>query len=245
MSEHRYDDAEIAEILALATRHEGADPVGSPDSGPSPAGLTLAELQSIGSEVGIAPDRIREAALALRRKSLVSPAALLGVPRGVERASPLPGPIEDGDWDRLVAELRSTFRAQGKVAVEGSLRSWRNGNLEVHVEPGAEGWRLRMQSFKGDAGVLAGLGFGTVGMGLLVGMTAWVSGGPVQQFVVAATFVTAGAGLVAWVRARLGSWARERAAQMDRLAVWAPGLVQGEPPSDLAPPDLGPLPEVG
>jgi hypothetical protein len=236
MPERRYDDAEIAEILALATRHEGAGKAGPPGSEPAPTGLTLAELQSIGSEVGIAPGRIAEAAGALERGSLASPPRLLGVPRAVGRIAPLPGPIEDRGWDRLVAELRSTFRAQGKVAVDGSLRSWRNGNLEVHVEPEAEGWRLRMQSFKSDAGPLIGLGFGAMAMGLLIGVTTLVGGGQAPKFVVAASFMAGGAGLVAWTRAQLGSWTRERAAQMEQLAAWAPGLVPGDRPSELAPP---------
>jgi len=226
MSDRRYDDAEIAEILALATRDEGKGQ--SLASGPesSPTGLTLPELESIGSEVGIPPGRIAEAARSLERRSLGPGPTLLGAPRGVGQVVPLGGPIEGPAWDRLVAELRSTFRAQGKVAVDGSLRSWRNGNLAVHVEPGAHGWRLRMQTLKGDAGPMVGLGIGTMAMGFLIGTTAWVSGASAHQFVVAGSFVAGGAGLVTWVRVRLGAWAREREAQMERLAAWVPGLVE-------------------
>jgi hypothetical protein len=225
MPDRRYDDAEIAEILARATRDEGKGQSMTSGPEPTPTGLTLPELESIGAEVGISPVRIAEAARSLDRRSLDAGPSLLGVRRGVGQVVPLGGPIEGPAWDRLVAELRSTFRAQGKVAVDGSLRSWRNGNLAVHVEPDAQGWRLRMQTFKGDAAPMAGLGVGAVAMGLLIGTTAWVSGAAAHQYVVAGSFVAGGAGLVTWVRVHLGSWAREREAQMERLAAWVPGLV--------------------
>lgn len=225
MSQRRYDDAEVKKILARATRHEGpGQSVASDDVSP-PTGLTLAELESIGSEVGIPPGRIAEAARSLDRGSLAPLPTLLGKPRAVRQVVPLPAPLEGRNWDRLVAELRSTFRAHGKVAMEGSLRSWRNGNLAVHVEPGAEGWRLRMQTYKGDAGGMVAVGLGAVAMGLLIGVTSWVSGGPAQQFVVAAAFGAGGAGVVGWVRVQLGRWAREREAQMERLATWVPSLL--------------------
>ena len=64
--ERRYTDDEVAEIIQAAStpvvpREDLADP--------TPAtGLTLDQLQAIGREVGIAPERIAQAAAALDRR---------------------------------------------------------------------------------------------------------------------------------------------------------------------------------
>ncbi|HEX2209982.1 MAG TPA: hypothetical protein VHG93_20065, partial [Longimicrobium sp.] len=61
MDERRYEEEEIAEIFEAA-----ASPRASEGRALAPAsGLSLAELQAIGGEVGIAPERIAEAAAAL------------------------------------------------------------------------------------------------------------------------------------------------------------------------------------
>ena len=52
----RYDEQEVAEILRRATETDAA---GMPLA--SGTGLTLAQIQQVGSEVGIAPARIASA----------------------------------------------------------------------------------------------------------------------------------------------------------------------------------------
>ena len=61
----RYDEDEIAEILERATTNVGAVQPATTGSG---QGLTLEEIQEIGSEVGIAPTRISDAAQAMASK---------------------------------------------------------------------------------------------------------------------------------------------------------------------------------
>ena len=115
-------------------------------------GLTLAELQAIGHEVGLPPERIFEAASALDRRREVPPSRTsLGVPISVGLTVDLPRAPTDREWDMLVAELRTTFRARGRVESTGGSRQWVNGNLHAYVEPTQSGYRLRMGTLKGNA----------------------------------------------------------------------------------------------
>lgn len=224
MTERRYDDDEVAEILAHATsegeRVEEGGAVARRD------GLTLEELQAIGVDVGIAPDRIAHAARELeRRASTPAPQTFLGTRRSVARVVPLERPLDDHEWERLVAELRSTFGAVGEVTGHGSLRTWRNGNLQAHIEPHADGWRLRMQTLKGDAPALAGLGATFAAVGALLVVMATLGGVDVRDLFVGLAFMAAGLGQLAFVRRSLPAWADERGAQMDAIAERLPGLL--------------------
>ncbi len=158
----RFDEAQVAEILAEATRPDVSS--GAAEDGGRVSeegrGITLGELRSIGREVGIPEHRIEAAAQALLlRDQEVPGATLLGAPRTSNHLVLLDAPLDDAAWERLVSHLRQTFRARGTVSAvptsEGTVRSWRNGHLQVHVEPDPSGlapWRLRAQTFKGDAG---------------------------------------------------------------------------------------------
>src|SRR4051812_7964811 len=144
-SGRRYDDKEIAAIFRAAA--DGPQP-SSPDV-PRDEGLTLAELQTIGREVGIAPDAIARAAgsLDVRRES--ESRTLFGLPIGVARTVNLNRRLNDDEWERLVVQLREVFNARGTMRSEGSLRQWTNGNLQVLLEPTATGHRLRFRTVHG------------------------------------------------------------------------------------------------
>jgi hypothetical protein len=147
----RYSEDEVQEILRLATASDQALP-------PSAAqrGLTLAQLQEIGTEVGIPATQVAEAARAIARRPVVLPArTVLGQPRTVSRIVPIPRALTDEEWTRVVVDLRETFGARGVIESHGGLRSWTNGNLQVHVEPDAEGYRVRMWTLKGSAASIA------------------------------------------------------------------------------------------
>lgn len=224
MSHRRYDDDEVAEILARATRVARALPT---EPSGAPAGLSLGELQAIGSEVGISPERIAQAAEDLDRKALVpAPRTLLGTPRSVARIVPLERPLDDEEWERLVAELRATFGAMGKLSVQGSLRTWRNGNLQAHVEPEGEGWRLRLQTLKGDAGPAAGMGVVFALVGALILVLSMVGGIDTRSAVLALAFMGAGLAQLGYLRITLPRWAEERATQMEALAERIPALLK-------------------
>ncbi|MEX2527107.1 MAG: hypothetical protein WEA09_05665 [Gemmatimonadota bacterium] len=216
MSERRFDDQEVQEILERAT-------VALPPRGQlSPSsldGLTLAQLQEIGVEAGISPARIESAARELEvQASATPPATLMGVPRSVSRMVPLERAMRDEEWDRLVADLRQTFGAVGELSAHGSLRTWRNGNLQAHVEPHGEGWRLRMETLKGDAASMAGVGamFGL--MGLLILVLGILGEFQMKDVIVGSLFAMGGFGHLGYLRIALPHWADQRAAQMEGVA---------------------------
>jgi hypothetical protein len=211
----RYSEQEMAEILERATAEEPASGAVSPSGG----GLTLPQLQEIGGEVGISPARIADAARAVgSREGAGLQKRYLGTPRSVSRVVPLARPLTDDEWNRLVVDLRETFDAIGTVKVHGPLRSWNNGNLQVHVEPDGDGYRVRMKTTKGSTGPLTGVAASLAVMGMLLMMTTAGAGAGSWGFVMPAAFITAGLGQLGYIRAMLPGWARERAAQMEGLA---------------------------
>ena len=161
--ERKYREEEVGEIFDLATsRHE----VGRPSSSDE-GGLTLAELQEVGLEVGIEPSRIAEAALAVdKRRGVLPRRTSLGMPTSVGRVIELPGAVTDRKWELLIAELRETSGARGEVTAHGGVREWANGDLNAFLEPTETGHRLRLRARKGAAIVLNAMGVVGVSMGL-------------------------------------------------------------------------------
>lgn len=211
----RYDDQEIEEILRRATEEDAGTPSAAPRGG---TGLTLAEIEGIGAEVGIAPGRIAAAAQALERTG--RPAEVdryLGAPRSVSRTVYLDRPMTDAEWGRLVGDLRETFDAKGKVEHTGNLRSWSNSNLQIHVEPHGDSWRVRMSTRKGSATQFTMMATVFGAMGLFMAFEALLGGGG-ESVADAALFLAVAVGTIGWIRATLPGWAATRAEQMEGLA---------------------------
>jgi hypothetical protein len=221
--ERRYQDDEIQAIFGAAA--EG--PERSERAIPAGAGLTLPELREIGREVGIAPERITAAALALDERPAVARTRYLGMPIGVARTVDLPRAPTDREWAMLVAELRETFGARGSVESLGDLREWRNGNLHASVEPTETGYRLRLGTLKGSLFPTLALGGAAMGVGLMGSVYPLLTGpfteailGPVMLMGLGTA--TVGAGVL-----RLSSWARRRERQLDYIASRARALTSG------------------
>src|SRR5512138_3609105 len=151
--DRRYSDDEVARIFELAAKPDVSvrDTSGSEGA----EGLTLAELQAIGREVGIAPEHIADAAMTLDAgASETPPDTDFGMEISVGRAVRLARAFTDREWAMLVSELRDTFRARGSEASSGDARQWFNGNLHARVEPTPTGYRFRVATLKGDAPAL-------------------------------------------------------------------------------------------
>lgn len=182
-------------------------------------GLTLEQLQAIGTEAGIPAVHIAEAARALDRGEHSFVRRMLGLPVGVGRTVELGRTLTDAEWDRLVVGLRETFDARGTVRVDGSLRQWTNGNLQILLEPSENGDRLRMRTMNANlrSAVITGLavlaaGGSLMALGLarsLLDPGAWAAIG---------FLTTVGAGFATWGALRLPGWARTRERQMAELA---------------------------
>jgi len=224
--EKRYGDAEVKEIFDLASRpgQTGrSEPVDE-------SGLTLAELQDVGREVGLEPARIADAAAALERRPVALPQKrLLGQPISVGRLVDLPRAPTDHEWELLVAELRTTFGAKGKVTSSGGLREWSNANLHAYLEPTERGYRLRLGTTKGTAIALRNAG--TMGILFAVALAIVLAFDGRMDELVGGPLVLALAGGAALASnlLTLPPWVREREQQMDYIAGRATALLADEP----------------
>lgn len=230
--ERRYDEDEVREIFeAAAEAREAGLPAVS-----SGGGITLAELETIGEEVGLPAERVRQAAASLDASGVAVPAVprrtFAGLPIGVGRTVELARAPTDEEWEILVGELRETFHARGKVEVLGRTRSWSNGNLQAHIEPTVDGYRLRLSTLKGDAAA-RGLGGGfMISFALLILVVLLIQGRGAEGAVIAAMLGGVGTIVAGSSALTLPRWAAQRERQMEYIADRAVALIG--PPAPIA-----------
>ncbi|HET9066284.1 MAG TPA: hypothetical protein VFN22_10745 [Gemmatimonadales bacterium] len=174
MTDRRYTDDEMAEIFRRATdsthqaeTHAAARP-----------GMSLAELQEIGAEAGIPAEQVAMAARSLDQPHAIGPATrrMLGLPIAVADDAQLDRTLSDAEWDQLVVMARDTFAARGKLRQDGKFRQWTNGNLQVLLEPGTHGDRLRLRTVNGYARQMILMGGGAMGIAAAVSLTPILTG---------------------------------------------------------------------
>lgn len=215
--ERRYQDDEVAAIFEAA-----ASPPAAGSTVSTRRGLTLAELQAIGAEVGVPAERIAEAARALDQPAeLAVRRAYVGIPFAVGRTVDLPRAPTDREWEMLLSELRTTFGARGREHSRGSTREWTNSNLHAYVEPAGTGYRLRLGTVKGNAQPVAIGG----SVALLAAATTFAVGmftaGSLTLIAEPGMLAAMGGTAMAWLALRLPPWARRRQHQMERIAARA------------------------
>src|SRR6185369_8918194 len=222
MTERRYGEEEVREIFSLATTGDTRDPSLPAESG----GLTLDELQRIAEQVGIEPARVAHAAARLDARGTPAPVRRsFGLPVGVSRVVDLPRAPTDREWERLIAEFRTTFGAQGQATTTGGLREWSVGSLHISIEPTEHGEQLRLTTLKEDAMILNGFSALMAGMSVIMGTVVATAGQPGKVLPVMGMFggmalFSFGANLV-----RLPGWARLRERQMEAIAEHAVELL--------------------
>lgn len=216
MSERRYSDDEVAEIIARASEKERD---ARTRLQPVDDGMTLDELQKIGAEAGIAPALIAQAARSLDMPAAPAPPVFLGLPLGAARTVRLERRMTDAEWEQLVVSLRETFNARGVIRHEGSFRSWSNGNLQCLVEPDGEGQRVRFRTERGAARPMMFTGLAMVGFSAVSTIASMLSA-PLSSGSLASglSLAIAGAAMFAFGAVPLPRWARLRQQQMDELA---------------------------
>ena len=233
MTDRRYNDDEVAAIFLKAAENPLAQPPGISRS----EGLTLADLQEIGREVGIPAEAVVLAARSLDVDARTPSTTLLGLPISVERTVELNRWLSDAEWERLVVQLREVFRAKGTMNASGSLRQWTNGNLQALLEPTPTGHRLRLRTLKGSARGSIGVGLAFIGVSVVVAIAGAVAGHLGSSMPGVALLSLMGLGAAAYGALPLPRWARLRGQQMDAIAAGLLTLPSGPPP----PPSL-PLP---
>ncbi|MDP2480961.1 MAG: hypothetical protein Q8W51_09695 [Candidatus Palauibacterales bacterium] len=226
MSERRYTEDEVTTIFerAAEARPEGRRRLASGE------GLTLADLQEIGREVGIAPEAVAHAAASLDRSERPARRTFLGFPIGVGRSLELGRRLTEEEWERLVVDLRDTFDARGRVRVDGNFRQWTNGNLQALLEPTPEGQRLRLRTYRENSRVFMMGGLGLLGLGTVAAIARFLTAG-LDPAVLArvSPLLLIGLGLVGLGAIRLPSWARRRGRQMEGVLSRVAAMVSAKP----------------
>lgn len=214
MPERHYSDEEVKRILASAVESDAALSAGA-----SERGMTLAEIQRIGTEAGLSAASVSAAAVALdHTSSLPATQRLLGLRVGVAQTIALPRPLDDAAWRQLVGFLRDTFEAHGREQDFAGRREWRNGNLRVTLEPAGEGALLQMRTRNGGirslvrTGASLLLGAGVVGaVGALTHAGAHVAPGVL-------TLAFGGAAMTGLGAMQLPGWSATRQKQFQAIA---------------------------
>ena len=227
MTERRFSDAEVAKIFERATTGHAVQATRAAE------GMTLAELQSIGREVGIPAEQITRAALSLRPSEAKPTQRFLGMTTGVGHTVHLARKLTDEEWERFIVDVRETFNARGTMSSQGSLKQWSNGNLQVLLEPTEAGHRVRFKTVKGTApGILSG-GLVITAAAVIGEMTAVLTG-VAHDLGLVASFGVLGAigiGAAATTALRLPNWAIARKAQMEELGERVSAMALKPPPA--------------
>lgn len=214
MSERRFSETEVAEIFERATRQQST----VPRQASTAEGMTLAQLQDIGREVGIAPETVAQAARSVDSADRYTVSRFLGLPIGVGVTARLGRRLSDDEWQRLIVDLRDTFDARGSVREEGAFRQWTNGNLQVLLEPTDDGNQVRLRTSKEDARAFIGLGLAFLAIAVVAFASKVIAGAEAantMQRILPLGFI--GVGLAAFGAVRVPRWARERRAQMESI----------------------------
>ena len=225
MSERRYTEEEVSRIFQLAS--EAQEEARKQLTTGEHEGMTLAELQEIGHEVGLSTELVAGAARSLDRPSIETRRRLLGFTIGVGRTVELERRLSDEEWEHLVVELRETFDARGRVSTHGSLKQWTNGNLQALLEPTPSGGdRIRLKTTNGEARGLMTVGTGMTAIAFALMIADGLSSG--------GTVFLMGSVMFALGAFRLPRWARIRREQMERLAQRLSRSIKGSTSDDTS-----------
>ncbi len=226
MDERQYSEEEIAAIFERAAE---AQKTARRQLAPG-KGMTLAELQEIGRDVGIPAELVTQAALSIAQAGRPTSRSYLGLPIGVGRTIELDRRFSEDEWEHLVGDLRETFQARGSVRYDGPFRQWTNGNLQALLEPTPTGHRLRLQTLNGTARGFMTTGLGVLGIATATFVASLATGSPLAASLPGVAFLAAaGLGMFGLGALRLPGWARLRRRQMEGLAERLALAAQSQP----------------
>ena len=213
MTERRFTDDEVAQIFERATSGHALQATRAAE------GMTLAELQSIGAEVGIPAEQITRAAVSLSPSAAKPTQQFLGMTTGVGHTVHLARKLTDEEWERFIVDVRETFNARGTMTSQGSLKQWSNGNLQVMLEPTEAGHRVRFKTVKGNAPGIFGVGLVMTAVAAVGEITAVLTGVAHDVGLVASFGVLGAIGIAAAATTalRLPGWVGTRKTQMEEL----------------------------
>lgn len=116
LDERKFTDREVREILKKAVEKTPSRALTKGE------GISLADLRSIGEEVGIDPDRVEDAARAVALGGAERSFSILGLPRILNFARKVKGEMDPADVPEALSLIRKTMGQQGEAdEIMGSL----------------------------------------------------------------------------------------------------------------------------
>jgi hypothetical protein len=214
--ERRYQDDEIRRIFDLAVSDDdAARPVVSVETG-----LTLSELQEVGLEVGIEPERIAGAAHRLASMPNVrdSQQRSFGMPVAACRSLVIPT-TESDVWAIAVEEARQAMGVTGSMGSREGVREWTGGGIRLGMEPTLGGHQIHIMADNAVAQALNRVGITGLAVGLFLLVTLIATGiSPVQLELATLAPLLSGATILGANGLRLPKWIQEIERQLDYIA---------------------------
>lgn len=113
-----YNEKEIGAILKRAAE------MSQDESGPNAAGLSIEELQQVGSEAGLDPDLILRAAAEMQQSSPKRQKNFFGGPVSYSNDFVLDGEIDAATWEEMISSIRGSFKDPGVVSTRENVYEW-------------------------------------------------------------------------------------------------------------------------
>jgi hypothetical protein len=141
IDERKFTDREVREILKRAVE------TGSADARVTRRGVSLAELKTIGTEVGIDPARLEEAARAVTQMHEPGSNPIIGIPTVVHYARTVDAELDATRTAAILSIIRRVMGVHGEVSqVSGSVE-WRTkgGSVERLVSVSSNGGKTTIE----------------------------------------------------------------------------------------------------
>ncbi|MBX2818401.1 MAG: hypothetical protein KTR29_01930, partial [Rhodothermaceae bacterium] len=205
-----------ARIFEKATRAQNA----AKDHDHNNEGLSLEELKQIGASTGIDADYIVQAIAELNEEARgLSVQKHMGVPYALSRSVKLPDTFSEKDWERLVVDLRRTFKKRGTIKQDGSFREWSHGFTHAYVEPAENGYELRIEVKNGNTKGLLYSGILYVILAILMFIALGSSADPGIMVASILSGILAAGGIGSFVYPMIfgSGWAKKKEEQIEGL----------------------------
>jgi hypothetical protein len=223
LDERKFTDQEVREILRQAVEKAPSRALAKSE------GLSLAELKTIGQEVGIDPVRLEDAARAVVLKGRRRTNLLLGAPTVLNLERKVDGAFDAEETPEILSLIRRTMGQQGEVdEIHGSLE-WTarsdSGERYVTLSSRDGTTTIRGAANLTNAAALTFLPVGIVGLiTSLVGLIKFVQAGSLVGLVVCLAIIPV---LYAILRTVFGRISESESARLQQVVEDLARLTEG------------------
>jgi serine/threonine protein kinase len=217
-----YDENQARDLIRYAAEQQVEHPT-------EEGALSLAAIQRIGAEVGLSPDRVRDAGQALARPPVIPREGIFGAPSKIdlERTLDVELPVEE--FEALLEEVRAATGEVGRInETLGKSLSWNSLSFQnsfegtgrlIHVMVKPKGGKTRIRITENGGVQQVFLAFGTViGGGVLGGiLSGTVLSGIAPSWLAASIFAASWGAMYVGARALFRGFIRRRVRILSEL----------------------------